>query len=231
MSEVQEIEKTILTTDHRVRTLAADLSHAEQRAAVARSEISRFNQEQTELETAVQEATAQLAGIAASKEAILQEITQRSVHTETLAGSIDSKRHESGEIQARLAVLEERRSSIEREIGALQQQARELEERNDRAAQQIQQAEDQQTQSRAAIETLDVARQELLAERDRLSQQIAEITATLEGLGPSFTMPSRSGMNPALRWMHGRIGITLWKSNGPRSIRISSICPVPAGAN
>ncbi len=42
VSEVQEIEKTILTTDHRVRTLSGDLAHAQQRVEVARAEISRF---------------------------------------------------------------------------------------------------------------------------------------------------------------------------------------------
>ena len=78
----------------------------------------------------------------------------RAERSESLAAEIESKRRELGEIQSHLAVLEERRSAIVREMTALQQQARNCEERSDRAAQQIQQAEEQQTQSRAAIEAL-----------------------------------------------------------------------------
>ena len=204
VSEVQEIEKTILTTDHRVRTLSSDLAHAQQRVEVSRAEISRFTQERLELDRAIQEAESQLAGIAAAREAILQEITLRSVRSESLVGDIETKRRELGEVQARMAVLEERRSAIVREMTALQQQARELEERRDRAAQQVQQAEEQQTQSRAAIESLDVARQELLAEHDRLNKRIAEITASLEEL--------RGELHGAeQKWDESRAALDEWK--------------------
>jgi chromosome segregation protein len=204
VSEVQEIEKTILMTDHRVRTLSGDLAHAQQRLEVARTEISRFTQERNELEAAIQESEAQRAGIAATKEAILREIALRSINSEALVTEIESKRRELGEIQARLAVLEERRSSIEREIATLEQQVRELQERGDRAEQQIQQAEEQQMQSRAAIESLDLARQELLAEHDRLNQRIAEISATLEEL--------RNELHGAeQKWDESRAELDAWK--------------------
>jgi chromosome segregation protein len=204
VSSVQEIEKTILTTDHRVRTLAGNLAHAQQRAEVATAEISRFTQERSQLDDAVQEAEAQLAGIAASKEAILQELGQRAERSESLAGDIESRRHELGEIQARLAVLEERRSAVVREMTSLQQQAKELQERSDRAGQQILQAEEQQEQSRAAIETMEVTRQELLDEHERLNQQIAEITATLEGLRTELHAAEQ-------QWDESRAGLDAWK--------------------
>ena len=204
VSSVQEIEKTILTTDHRLRTLSGDLAHAEQRAEVARAEISRFTYERSQLEEAVQEAEAQLAGIAASKEAILQETGRRSERSLSLAGDIETKRHEFGEIQSRLAVLEERRSAIVREMNALQQQAKELQDRSDRAVQQIQQAEEQQAQSRASIEAMETTREELLAEHERLNQQIAEITASLEVL--------RAELHGAeQQWDDSRAALDAWK--------------------
>jgi chromosome segregation protein len=204
VSGVQEIEKTILTTDHRVRTLSSELSHAEQRAEVASAEVARFTEERSQLELAVQEAEAQLAGIAAAKETILQEIGQRTERSESLAADIEARRHELGEVQARLAVLEERRSSVAREIAALQQQAKELQDRSDRAGQQIRQAEEQQSQSRLAVQGMETTRQELLAEHDRLNQKIAEITAILERLRDELHEAER-------KWDESRAALDAWK--------------------
>ena len=204
ISSVQEIEKTILTTDHRVRTLAGDLAHVQKRAEVARAEIARFTQERSQLDIAVHEAESQLAGIATSKEAILQELGQRSDRSESLARDIETRRHDLGEIQARLAVLEERRSAVMREMSVLQQQAKELQERSDRAGLQIQQAEEQQALSRTAIENMEVARQELLTEYERLNAQITEITATLEGLRIELHAAEQ-------QWDESRAGLDAWK--------------------
>ena len=83
-SELQEMEKTILTMDHRVRGLVADLGHAEQRLNVALTEIERFAEERVELERTLAEAQAQLMEIAAVKSAIEEEIRQRSIKSEEL---------------------------------------------------------------------------------------------------------------------------------------------------
>jgi chromosome segregation protein len=204
VSEIQEVEKTILTADHRVRTLTADYAHVEQRIRVARGEIARFTEEHQQLESSVHEAEARLAGIAASKEAILQEIGQRSVRSEALAMEIENSRRELGEIQARMAVLEERRSTITREIAALQHQAGELEDRERRAAQHIQQADEQQAQARVSIESLEEARRDLLGERERLNQAIAEVMAMLEQL--------RSDLHDAeQKWDESRNALDAWK--------------------
>ena len=204
VSEIQEVEKTILTADHRVRTLTADYTHVEQRVQVARGEIARFTEERQQLERSVQEAEAQLAGIAASKEAITQEIGHRCVRSESLAMDIENSRRELGEIQARLAVLEERRSTITREIAALQYQALELEDRDRRAVQQIQQAEEQQAQARTSIESLEEARRDLLGERERLNQAIAEVMAMLEQL--------RADLHDAeQKWDESRSALDAWK--------------------
>jgi chromosome segregation protein len=204
VSEVQEIEKTILTTDHRVRTLAGNLAYAQQRTEIARLEISRFAQERLELDRAIQDAEAQMAGIAATRNAIEGEISGRTGRSEALGSEIENKRREAADIQARLAVFDERRNSILREMTALQQQAVEFQQRNEHAGHQIQQAEEQQTQSRATIESLEASRQELLSETERLNQKIAEWTATLDTLREELH-------NAEQNWDESRSALDAWK--------------------
>jgi chromosome segregation protein len=204
ISEVQEIEKTILTTDHRVRSLSSSLAYTQQRTEIARLEISRFAHERLELDRAIQDSEAQLAGIAASRNAIDQEIAERTTRSASLAGDIENKRRETAEVQARLAVFDERRQSLVRDMNTLQQQAGELQQRSEHAAQQIQQAEEQQTQSRAAIESLEATRAELIAETDRLNQKITETTARLESL--------RQELHDAeQKWDESRSALDAWK--------------------
>ncbi len=203
-SEIQEGEKTILTADHRVRTLTADYAHVEQRIQVARGEIARFTEELRELERFIQEAGAQLAGIAASKEAILEEISSRSVHSESLAMDIDTSRRELGEIQSRLAVLEERRSTISREIASLQQKAVELEDRGRRAVEQILQADEQQALAGSQIESLEEARRTLLSERERLNQVILEVLSMIEQLRAELHESEQ-------KWDESRSTLDAWK--------------------
>jgi chromosome segregation protein len=204
VAEIQEVEKTILTADHRVRTLTANFTHAEQRIQVARGEMARFTEERQQLEQSVLEGEAQLAGIAASKEAILQEIGQRSMRSEALSLEIENSRREFGEIQARLAVLEERRSTVAREMATFQHQAIELEERDRRAVQQTQQADEQQAQARLSIESLDEVRRDLLSERERLNQSIAEVMAMLEQLRVDLHEAEQ-------KWDESRSALDAWK--------------------
>jgi chromosome segregation protein len=204
VSEVQDIEKTILTTDHRVRTLAANYSHVQQRVEIARMEIARFTEERQQLEDAIQEAEKRLAEIAAARDAIDREILQRLTHSESLSDDIDSRRRELGEIQAHLAVFEERRAGILREMATLEQQAAEIQERTGRAIQQIQQADEQKAESAAAIESLEALRKNLLAEVDRLNQRIVEVTAALSTLREELHSSER-------QWDESRSALDAWK--------------------
>jgi chromosome segregation ATPase len=116
-------------------------------------------------------------------------------------------------------------------MSALQQQARELQLRNEYAANQIQSAEEQQTQSRAMIESLETSRHELLAEAERLTQKIAGITATLDALREELH-------NAEQKWDESRSALDAWKDRHTaleiertKSIWTSSILPVRAGAS
>jgi chromosome segregation protein len=181
-SELQQIEKTILTMDHRVQALTTDLAHAENRWMLTRSEIERFKIERGELEAARAEAEVQLTETAASKNSLDIEIAQHSSRTESLRIEIENHRLQLAEIQSRLAVMEERRTAAGRELNVLRQQAADLEERGRRAVQQIEEATQQQVETRLSIENLGEAMNRLSEDRDRLSQAIAEFSARVEEL-------------------------------------------------
>ena len=203
-SELQEIEKTILTMDHRVRTLTSDLAHAENRWKVASAEIDRFAAERVEIESSLREAELKLAGLAEAKQAIDAEIAQHASQIESLRLEIEGKQRELSEVQSRLAVLEERRSTAVRELNALMAQSSELEERSRRAVQQIADADHQQAETRLSIENLGEARNLLVIERDQLNVSIVEMAARLEEL--------RHGLREAeFQWDETRKYLDTWK--------------------
>jgi chromosome segregation protein len=203
-SELQEIEKTILTMDHRVRTLTTDLSHAESRWTVARAEIERFTAERVELETALREAEVHLAGLSESKNVMDAEIAEHTTRNESLRVEIESEQRSLSEIQSQLAVLEERRSTAVRELNTLLAQSSELEERARRAVQQISEAGHQQAETRLSIEHLGETRNQLVLERDQLSLAIVEMAASLEEL--------RHGLREAeFDWDQTREYLDTWK--------------------
>lgn len=204
VSSIQAIEKTILMADHRVQTLSTDHAHAQQRIEVARGEAARFGHERSQIERSVQDGELQLAAIAETKQGVLDEIRHRSIRSESLAMEIDYSRRELGEIQSNLAVLDERRSTITREISVLQQQFFILEDRNTRAEQQMQLAEQQQKEALAGIEALQEHRASLASERERLTQAIADASALLEQL--------RGDLHAAeQQWDESRAALDAWK--------------------
>ena len=180
--EVQEAEKTMLSTDHRVRSLSADFDRATQRLRVAVTEIERLITERSEVEKAVIEAELALTEAATQKQAIDEEIQSRSRRSEELRLETDNLRRDLAGLQSQLAVLQERRSTVARELTALAQQAADLDRRANDAAVQIQQAADQQIQTQVTIESLEVTRDGLVEERDELDRVIAETTTALEEL-------------------------------------------------
>jgi chromosome segregation protein len=178
--QLQEAEKAMLNTDHRVRALAADHDRAHQRLRLASSEIARLAEERAELERAVTETGNSLAEVAAIKAAIGEEIQERNNHSAQLRATDDSLRRDLAGLQSRLAVLQERRSAVARELSALGAQAADLQRRASQAEMQIRQAGEQQEQTRAAIGSLDQARSTLAQERDVLELAITEKTTALE---------------------------------------------------
>src|SRR5262249_7180890 len=180
--DLQEVEKTILTMDHRVRTLTADHTHAEQRRNVAQAEIERFLEERRELDRALQHAETQLDEIGAAKKSIEDEIAQHASRQEALRIEIEVTRRDWSEIQSKLAVLEERRLTAGRELKSLEEQAANLEERSARASQMIRPATEQQDQTRTMIADLIEAREVLVSDRDRLDQTIRDGANTLDEL-------------------------------------------------
>ena len=179
-SDVQEAEKAMLNTDHRVRSLVADADRAAQRLRVATAEIERLAAERAEAEKAVIEAEVSLTEVATLKRAIEEELQLRSRLSDELRLETDNLRRDLAGLQSQLAVLQERRSTVARELATLAQQAADLERRTAQADLQIRQAGEQQEQTRITIESLEVTRAGLVEERDELDVVITATTTALD---------------------------------------------------
>jgi chromosome segregation protein len=201
---LQEIEKAILNMDHRVRELMADYDRAEQRRRVARAEIERFDQERFGIEESMVDAERELMEIAAQKAQIENEIRERVGQSERLRLDGENLRHELSESQSRLAVLDERRSTVVREIHQLTAQANDLDERAKRAEQQIRQADEQQDQTQAMIRNLEEAKFEFEREKETLDSSIAASAAQLESLRHELH-------DSETRWDETRALLDSWK--------------------
>ena len=178
--ELQEAEKTMLSTDHRVSSLTADFDRAHQRLRLASSEIARLVEERTEVERAVAETEIALREVATRKAAIEEEIQLRTQRSEELRIATDNSRRDLSGFEAQLAVLQERRSTVARELATLGEQAADLERRAAEAEMQIRQAGDQQEQTCVTIESLDAVRVDFVQQQDALDVAIVENTGTLE---------------------------------------------------
>jgi chromosome segregation protein len=202
--DLQEAEKAMLNADHRVRSLTADFDRAHQRLRLAVSEIARLMDERAEVEKAQADNELLLAEVAARKISIDEEIQARSSRSEELRLSHDDLQRELAALQSQFAVLQERRSTVARELTALQRQAEELTGRANQAETQIRQAGEQQEQTRLTIESLEETREALMRKRDELDQAIAQNAATLEEL--------RLEMQQAeLKWDETRALLDSWK--------------------
>jgi chromosome segregation protein len=180
--EVQEAEKSMLNTDHRVRSLTADFDRAHQRLRLATSEIARFIEERGEVEKSLIETETLLADVSQRKTVIEEEIQFCTRRSEELQLANETLRRDLAGLQSQQAVLQERRSTVARELAALGQQAADLERRAGESEMQIQQASDQQEQTRVTIESLEESRSVLVRERDELDAAITAQTSALEDL-------------------------------------------------
>jgi len=107
-------------------------------------------------------------------------------------------------LQSQLAVFQERRSTVSRELSALGLQAADLERRAAQAETQILQATEQQEHTRLTIESLEETRAELVHERDGLDGLIAGNTTALDEL--------RSELHAAeANWDETRALLDSWK--------------------
>src|SRR5262249_48887164 len=178
----QEAEKSMLNTDHRVSSLAADVDRARQRLRLATSEMIRLTDERAEIERALMDAELSLTDVGSQKIAIEEEIQLRTRRSEELRVVSDDLQRDLAGLQSQLAVLQERRSTVARELTVLGEQAADLERRAKEAEMQIQQAGEQQEQTCETIESLDAARGDLVRRRELLDAAIAEKTVSLEEL-------------------------------------------------
>ena len=202
--DLQEAEKAMLNTDHRVRSLTVEVERGRQHVNLVVSEIARLFEERLEVERSLAEAQATLEEIEATKVTIEREIQSRSRISDELRQQAENLQRDLAGLQSQLAVLHERRSTVTRELSTLAQQAADLDGRAKEAEMQIQQAGEQQEQTRSAIESLAVTRTGLVEQRNELDRTIARITAALEELRKEL-------QDAEARWDASRGLLDSWK--------------------
>jgi chromosome segregation protein len=202
--DLQEAEKSMLSTDHRVSSLAADVDRARQRLRLATSEMTRLTDERAEIERALMDAELSLTEVASQKMAIEEEIQLRTRRSEELRVVSDDVQRDLAGLQSQLAVLQERRSTVARELTVLGEQAADLERRAKEAEMQIQQAGEQQEQTCETIESLDATRGDLVQRRELLDAAITEKTSNLEEL-------RRELHEAEAKWDETRAMLDSWK--------------------
>src|SRR5262249_16995992 len=116
------------------------------------------------------------------KTAIEEEIQERTRRSEELRVVSDDLRRDLALLQSQLAVLEERRSTVARELTIFGEQSADLERRAKEAEMQIQQAGEQQEQTFVMIEWLDGTRGDLVQHCESRDTVISEKTSALEEL-------------------------------------------------
>jgi chromosome segregation ATPase len=188
-----------------------------QRLRLAVSEISRFIEERGEVEKALVETELLLADVSQRKSAIEEEIQFCTRRGEELRIANDALRRDLSGLQSQFAVLQERRSTVARELAALGQQSADLERRAADSEMRIQQAAEQQEQTRVMIESLEQARAVLARERDELDSEITGRTATLEELRRELHEAEAKWDETRSLSIPGRIVTTPWKSRRRRS--------------
>jgi chromosome segregation protein len=202
--ERQEAEKAMLNMDHRVHSLTVEAERAEQRLRLAASEIARLGEERVDVDRSLIDAQDALSTITDAKVSIEQEIQSRNRRSEDLLAEAERLRRDLAGLQSQLAVLQERRSTITRELAILGHQAADLTSRAREAEMQIQQAGDQQEQTRLTIESLELTRAALVEERARLDAAIDENTSALDEL-------RRELHGAEAQWDENRALLDSWK--------------------
>src|SRR5207248_3299956 len=106
-----------------VRALTTEYERAQQLLNVTTAEIQRLSAERGEIQRAHSEAEAELLELAERKTAIENGIESHLRSSEELTAEIESMRRDFAGLQSQLAVLQERSSTVKREIESLTQQA------------------------------------------------------------------------------------------------------------
>ncbi len=202
--ELQEAEKAMLSMDHHVRSIATDFDRAKQRFNVTESEAGRLADERDQLQRELAKAETELVEIAGARKAIEANIEEYSRQSEKLRFEADRLLRDLAGLQSQLAVLEERRLAGLREMTVLEEQEIDLDGRTKHAELQIQYAGEQQDETRATIQSLEVACAELIEERGRLDAVIAENMAALEEL-------RRELHGAETQWDENRALLDSWK--------------------
>ena len=202
--QLQEAEKEALGLDHGQQSLAAELERTQQRLEMAQAEIRRFAAERKELEDALVRARTGLETVRAEKSAIDEQLQIQSEESGRLRSDLETQSLAVAEFRSQLAVLEERKEALSRDIAALRVQESDLEARCRQVEEQIEGTGAQKTVALASIEADQLRQEELGVRVEELQDQISGVLGGLETL--------RSNLHQAeTGWDEARAVLDGWK--------------------
>ncbi len=150
-ARIQESEKEAMGLDHGVRSLVDELERTRRRVRDAEAEAARLSDECRELETTMALARIGLEEIRTEKAAIDQELQVRGQSSIQFREAAEKQAAAVAELGSRLAVTEERKETLVRDLAGLQAQAEELQTRRLRIEEQIEAAASQKSDAVRSI--------------------------------------------------------------------------------
>ncbi len=168
----READKQVLTSDHALRQLEAELIRVTDRVALAEREVRNIATERADVETEVASRQVELAAADDRRAALEAEASAAQASLVSLRESRDAAARVASEMMARVAVVEERKRAASAALQRLELQLTEVSTRLDSLDSQRQMATAEKAQRE--IENLQIAEQLLALAADREQAEAAE---------------------------------------------------------
>jgi chromosome segregation protein len=177
-----ELEKSRVSSDHRLQQFEADASRASQKVAVIQDELARLELERHLASEAQKAAQHELKDLELAKESIEAQIQSESSAIRDLKLRQEVLNAEISDGKSQLAALVERKQSSQQVLDRLLLQQRETLQRKERLRQQQAAAQDQQNALRSALVEAEAEVARLTESQTLLECSIEESTRETESL-------------------------------------------------
>jgi chromosome segregation protein len=184
----------------------AELERSQKQVQMAVVEVARLGEERSELEAAMVQARLDLEEVRGQKMEIDRELAERGETSSQLREAAETQAAVVAEHRSRLAVMDERKETIERDLAGLRAQAEELGIRHGRVEAQIELAGAQKSEAVRSIADSTDRREDLTSKVAQIQAKITEVLASLE--------TSRENLHTAeAAWDEARLAHDEWKDS------------------
>lgn len=180
-----DVEEAGLRKDR--ERLEAQIARTKQRQEVLELEQDRFRTEQDGLSAEIRQAEEQIAGLEARRVELEKEREHAGAGAEQAAHVLKEKSGGSEELRIRLAQLEERRSSLEREWRASDEEQRQITNQLSRLMEEVTRQAEKKTQLTRTVDAGKAREKELMREHESVSVKIEGLQGASSELAASVS--------------------------------------------